>query len=131
MNDKRCAYSKNLSVVNQRAYSLPKRPWSVAQRWRDLLFAHWPVAPLQVAPLLPSGLEIDTFDQSAWVGIVPFWMDQVKVRGIPRIPGALRFPELNLRTYVRERNTNRAGVYFFSLEAANPLGNLCIRRWPA
>ena len=28
---------------------------------------------------------------------------------------------MNLRTYVRERNTNRAGVYFFCLEASNPL----------
>jgi uncharacterized protein YqjF (DUF2071 family) len=122
MNDRRDSYSNTLSAVNHRPYPLPKRPWSVAQRWRDLLFAHWPVAACQVAPLLPPGLEIDTFDQSAWVGVVPFWMDQVKVRGLPRIPGAIRFPELNFRTYVRERNTNRAGVYFFSLEAANPLG---------
>jgi uncharacterized protein YqjF (DUF2071 family) len=122
MNDRRDLSSKTLSVVNNRSYSPPKRPWAVAQRWRDLLFAHWPVAAHQLAPLLPPGIEIDTFDQSAWVGVVPFWMDQVKVRGIPRIPGAIRFPELNLRTYVRERNTNRAGVYFFSLEAANPLG---------
>ena len=64
---------------------------------------------------------MDTFDQSAWVGVVPFWMDRVQLRGVPRIPGASRFPELNLRTYVRERNTNRAGVYFFCLEASNPL----------
>jgi uncharacterized protein len=48
-------------------------------------------------------------------------MDRVKLCGVPRIPGVSRFPELNLRTYVRERNTNQAGVYFFSLEAANPL----------
>jgi len=31
-------------------------------------------------------------------------------------------PELNLRTYVRERNTNRAGVYFFCLEAFESTG---------
>ncbi|HEV2274187.1 MAG TPA: DUF2071 domain-containing protein [Acidobacteriaceae bacterium] len=93
----------------------------MTQRWRDLLFAHWPIPSQQLAPLLPNGLELDTFDQSAWIGVVPFWMDRVKLRGIPRIPGTSRFPELNLRTYVRERNTNRAGVYFFCLEAANPL----------
>jgi uncharacterized protein len=58
---------------------------------------------------------------------VPFWMDRVQLRGVPRIPGASRFPELNLRTYVRERNTNRAGVSFFCLEASNPLAVLVAR----
>lgn len=110
-----------LSVVGHRPYALPSRPWRMSQRWRDLLFAHWPIAAQQIAPLLPPGLEVDTFDQSAWVGVVPFWMDRVQLRGIPTIPGASRFPELNLRTYVREQNTSRAGVYFFCLEAANPL----------
>ena len=91
------------------------------QRWRDLLFAHWPLDSEAIASLLPAGVQIDTFDRSAWVGVVPFWMDRIQLRGIPPIPGARQFPELNLRTYVRERNTNRAGVYFFSLEASNPL----------
>ena len=36
------------------------------------------------------------------------------------MPGANRFAELNLRTYVRESDTNQAGVYFFSLDATNP-----------
>ncbi len=97
------------------------------QRWNDLLFAHWPIPAAKIQALLPSGLEVDTFDQSAWVGVVPFWMDRVQLRGVPRIPGASRFPELNLRTYVRERNTNRTGVYFFCLEAANPLAVMVAR----
>src|SRR5580704_18232680 len=109
-----------LSVVNHRPYALPKRPWTMMQRWNDLLFAHWPIPAAKLEPLLPGGLQVDTFDQSAWVGVVPFWMDRIRLRGMPRIPGASRFPELNLRTYVRERHTNMAGVYFFSLDAANP-----------
>jgi uncharacterized protein YqjF (DUF2071 family) len=48
-------------------------------------------------------------------------MDQFQLRGLPRVPGANRFAELNLRTYVRERNTNQSGVYFFSLDATNPI----------
>ena len=110
-----------LSSVSHRPYALPKRPWTMMQRWNDLLFAHWPVPAAKLGSLLPSGLEADTFDGSAWVGVVPFAMDRVQFRGAPRIPAAGRFPELNLRTYVRERNTNRAGVYFFALEASNPL----------
>lgn len=110
-----------LSATSHRPYALPRRPWKMTQRWRDLLFAHWPIPTEALAALVPSGLQIDTFDQTGWVGVVPFWMDRIQMRGLPRIPGASRFPELNLRTYVRERNTNRAGVYFFCLEASNPL----------
>lgn len=121
MEYRRESRPENLSVVSHRPYAPPKRPWKMTQRWRDLLFAHWPVPAEELAPLVPSGLQIDTFDQTGWVGVVPFWMDRIRLRGLPRLPGASRFPELNLRTYVRERNTNRAGVYFFCLEASNPL----------
>lgn len=93
----------------------------MTQRWNDLLFAHWPVPAAELTHLLPSDLIIDIFEGSAWVGVVPFWMDQIRLRGLPSIPGTSRFPELNLRTYVRERHSNMAGVYFFSLDAANPL----------
>jgi uncharacterized protein len=116
-----------LAVVKHRPYALPKRPWSMMQRWNDLLFAHWPIPAAKLESLLPTGLEVDRFDGSAWVGVVPFWMDRVQFRGMPKIPGMSRFPELNLRTYVRERNTNRAGVYFFCLEASNPLAVMYAR----
>jgi uncharacterized protein YqjF (DUF2071 family) len=116
-----------LSVLHHRPYALPKRPWTMMQRWNDLLFAHWPIPAAKLEPLLPAGLEVDTFEGTGWLGVVPFWMDRVQIRGIPRIPGASRFPELNLRTYVRERNTNRAGVYFFCLEASNPLAVVVAR----
>lgn len=93
----------------------------MTQRWNDLLFAHWPLPAAAIAPLLPSGLVPDTFDGSAWIGVVPFWMDRVRFSALPQVPGTDKFPELNLRTYVREENTNLSGVYFFSLDAANPL----------
>jgi hypothetical protein len=93
----------------------------MTQRWNDLLFAHWPVAASSVAPLIPDGLHVDTFHGSAWVGVVPFWMDRIKLRGIPPIPFARSFPELNLRTYVRDQRTGTPGVYFFSLDASNLL----------
>ncbi len=110
-----------LTATSHRPWPLPQTRWTMTQRWNDLLFAHWPVPAARLADLIPPGLVLDTFDGSAWVGVVPFWMDQIKMRGLPPIPGANRFPELNLRTYVREENTNMGGVYFFSLDAANPL----------
>src|SRR5579883_1265557 len=110
-----------LSATSHRPWPLPNAQWVMTQRWNDLLFAHWPVSPAQITPLLPDNLVVDTFDGEAWVGIVPFWMDQIRMHRWPEIPGANRFPELNLRTYVREAHTNLGGVYFFSLDAANPL----------
>ena len=65
--------------------------WLMTQRWNDLLFAHWPVAAPQIAALLPEGLEADTFQGSAWLGVVPFWLDRIKIRGMPPIPGRAAF----------------------------------------
>ena len=107
--------------TSQRPRPLPSGRWVMTQRWNDLLFAHWQVPVQQVAALLPEGLQVDAFQGSAWLGVVPFWMDRIKIRGVPPIPGARSFPELNLRTYVRDPRTGTQGVYFFSLDAGNLL----------
>ncbi len=99
--------------------ALGTRPWVMHQRWTDLLFAHWPVAPRLLRPLLPSSLTLDTFEGEAWVGVIPFHMSNVRPRGIPPLPWVSSFHELNVRTYVRLGE--RAGVWFFSLDASNPL----------
>lgn len=98
---------------------LPSGRWELTQRWNDLLFAHWPVPASSLASLIPEGLNLDTFHGSAWVGVVPFWMDRIKLHGLPSIPFARSFPELNLRTYVRDQRTGTPGVYFLSLDAGN------------
>jgi hypothetical protein len=90
-------------------------------RWTDLLFAHWPLPAEDVARLLPDGLTLDTWEEAAWVGIVPFLMEDVQLRGFPMVPGTHVFPETNVRTYVREPKSGNPGVYFFSLDASNPL----------
>jgi uncharacterized protein YqjF (DUF2071 family) len=114
-----------LSSVDHRPYAMPTRQWRMSQRWSDLLFAHWPIPAYQIARLLPAGLTVDTFDGYAWVGVVPFWMDQVRTRtsGDRRIavPSAHSFAELNLRTYVRSAVTGLSGVFFFSLDASSLL----------
>ncbi len=106
---------------SHRPRPLPSGRWVMTQRWNDLLFAHWPIAPAMLAKFVPEGLQIDTFQGSAWLGVVPFWMDRVKFRGIPSLPGASRFPELNLRTYVRDPQTGTPGVLFLSLDAGSLL----------
>src|SRR3954470_12607597 len=110
-----------LKVQGHRPYPLPPGPWIMQQRWHDLLFAHWPIDPEHVRAAMPQALRqfLDVFDGTAWVGIIPFWMSNVKMRGVPPVPTASTFPELNVRTYVTV--DGKAGVYFFSLDAASRL----------
>jgi uncharacterized protein YqjF (DUF2071 family) len=100
-----------------RPWPLPRGLWIMKQQWHDLLFAHWTVPVEALRPVIPRGLEMDTFEGQAWLGVVPFRMAGVRVRGTPAIPGFSRFPELNVRTYVVR--DGKPGVWFFSLDAAN------------
>lgn len=97
------------------------------QRWHELLFAHWPVSADALRARLPAGLELDTFEGEAWLGLVPFRMSAVRLRGTPALPGLSAFPELNLRTYVR--HGAHRGVWFFSLDAASRLAVRAARAW--
>lgn len=87
------------------------------QIWHHLLFAHWPVAPAVMRPLVPPELELHTYDRQCWLAVTPFHMSGIRARGLPPITGLSRFPELNVRTYVTFGD--KPGVYFFSLDAAN------------
>jgi len=87
--------------------------------WHDLLFMHWRVDHDSIRQMIPQPLEIDTFDGSAWIGIVPFRMTDVAPRFVPGIPLISSFPELNVRTYVSING--KPGVWFFCLEATNPI----------
>ena len=93
-------------------------PWLIRMRWLDLLFAHWPVDPAPLERLIAPELELERFADRAWLGIVPFTMDDVAPRGLPA-PGRFgTFPELNVRTYVRRRDRpDDRGVWFLSLDA--------------
>ncbi len=99
----------------------------MAMRWDDLAFIHWPISPDQLRPLIPADLTLDLFDGSAWLGLVPFEMRAVHPRKLPSLPWISNFLELNLRTYVT--GADKPGVWFFSLEAANPLAVQLARRF--
>jgi hypothetical protein len=99
----------------------------MTQIWHDLLFAHWPVPLAALRSQIPASLEIDTFDGTAWVAVVPFRMSGVRIRGTPPAPWLSNFPELNVRTYVTR--DGKPGVWFFSLDAANAVAVQIARRW--
>jgi uncharacterized protein len=105
-------------------------PWVVERaamdnRWSTLTFLHWAYEPAVVQRLLPSDLEVDARDGVAWVGLVPFRMD-VSLPGRSSVPWAGRFPETNVRTYVRDASGG-TGVWFFSLDASR-LGVVAVGR---
>jgi len=91
----------------------------MTQTWHDLLVAHWPIDPRLLARKLPPELPLDLFAGQAWIGVIPFHMTNVGPRAVPSLPGLSAFPELNVRTYVTL--DEKPGVYFFSLDAGNPL----------
>lgn len=102
-----------------RLWPLPNMPWTMKQTWNDLLFAHFPVNFNVLRKLVPNIFPLDTYDGVCWVGVVPFHMTDIRLRGLPPIPGTDKFPELNVRTYITI--DGKPGVYFFSLDATNLL----------
>ncbi len=102
-----------------RPYPAPQAPFVMHQTWHNLLFMHWRVSPQVLRGIVPAKLPIDTFDGDAWIGVVPFEMRDVRPRFLPAVPRLSFFPELNVRTYVTMNG--RPGVYFFSLDASNPI----------
>ena len=102
---------------SMRPWPVPRAPFVMHQRWHDLLFAHWRVPVATLRPLVPRELPIDTFDGTAWVGVIPFHMSDVRPRFVPALPWMSAFPELNVRTYVTLGG--KPGVYFFSLDAGS------------
>lgn len=96
-------------------------------QWRDLLFLHWeyPVAAIQAT--LPPGLQVDTFDGRAYLGVVPFFMRNVRPRFVPSVAPLSHFMELNLRTYVHDE-AGVPGVWFYSLDANQWLAVKIARR---
>lgn len=124
--------SQILEERAHRPFPLPAGPWVMTQGWYDLLFAHWSVGPETLRRLVPDTLELDLHGGQAWVGLTPFHLRDVTLRGIqppPGIPSA--FLEMNLRTYVVHDGV--PGIFFFSLDAesrAAVLGARALYRLP-
>jgi hypothetical protein len=89
------------------------------QNWENMLFLHWPFDEAVVRALIPPGLEVDTFEGKAWVGITPFRLTGLRFLSLPPIPTLDSFNEVNLRTYVVYNGM--PGIWFFSLDASKIL----------
>ena len=87
---------------------------SMLQAWSTIAFLHWRVDPAEIRPLVPAELAVDTFDGSAWVGLIPFCMHMRFPFDVP-VPSLSSYPETNVRTYVVDQS-GRRGLWFCSLD---------------
>ncbi|MFL6590881.1 MAG: YqjF family protein [Chthoniobacterales bacterium] len=97
-----------------------ERPVIMHQRWEALLFLHWTLSPETIQATLPKGLTVDTHDSSAYLGLSPFFMRNLRPVGLPALPWLSEFQELNVRTYVYDEQ-GVPGIWFYSLDCNQPL----------
>ena len=94
-----------------------KKPWINTQQWEDVLFLHWPVQPQELQKLIPEELELEQYENKAWLSFVLFKVKGNRLRFTPCFPGVSSFLQLNVRTYVT--CNGKKGIYFFNLDANN------------
>lgn len=98
---------------------------SMMQAWTATTFLHWRIDPNDVRALIPPHLEVDVFDGSAWVGLVPFRMS-MRLPYQPALPFLSRYPEINVRTYVHD-DAGRRGLRFLSLDVPRSIAVVAAR----
>lgn len=84
-------------------------------KWENIVMVNYEVNPKILAPYLPYGLELDTFNNHCFVSLVGFKFKQSKIFGIP-MPFYGSFDEVNLRFYVKRTDGDeiKRGVVFIS-----------------
>jgi uncharacterized protein len=87
---------------------------------------HRRVPPDALRSRIPPELELDSFDDAFWLGITPFRVTGLRLRGTFPVPGLSSFLEINVRTYVSYEG--KSGIWFFSLDASSRLAVEAARR---
>ena len=105
--------------TTHRPWPLPDGKYSWYQEWRRLIFLHFKLAYGEIEQLLPEGIKPDMFNDSAWVSIVPFSMQNIRPRLLPAFAPVSHFDEINVRTYVTDGK--HPGVFFLNIEAGNKI----------
>jgi len=84
-------------------------------QWRNIIMANYPVPETLLMPFLPKGVELDLFQGKAYVSLVGFMFQNIKLFNIP-VPWFGNFEEINLRFYVKktEGEIVKRGVVFIS-----------------
>ena len=105
-----------LTETEHRPWQLPRESWKFYQEWNDAIFLHWQVDYKELRNHVPSGIEVDFFQGSAWVSVVAFTMENIRPKYLPPFSPVSYFHEVNIRTYTRFNG--KGGVYFLSMEGS-------------
>ena len=116
-----------LNDIAHRSWPLPSKNWILRQTWSNLLFIHWPISAELLRPHIPSSLQIDTYNGTAWLGVVAFVMEGIYFRGLSTLSLTPKFQEINVRTYVQ--CNGKPGVYFMSLDVGDWASLKVAKRW--
>ena len=83
--------------------------------WENIIMANYEIEPSILIPFLPKGVEIDFFNEKAYISLVGFMFKKTKLFNIP-IPWFGDFEEINLRFYVvrKENDEIKRGVVFIN-----------------
>ena len=87
----------------------------LSARWENLIMANYAVNPDVLKSFLPKGVELDLFENNAYVSLVGFMFKKTKLFNMP-IPLLGTFEEINLRFYVKrvEGDNLKRGVVFIN-----------------
>lgn len=100
-------------MINEPTATTAARPFLTAA-WHDIVMVSWAIDAALLRPYLAAGTELDLWKGDALVSLVAFDFLDTRVMGM-RIPFHERFPEVNLRFYVKRKlpdGTWRRGVTF-------------------
>ncbi len=108
------------------ASSATASPPALTARWTNLAILTYRAPEELLRGYLHPALELDRWEGHTHVSLVAFDFEDTRVLGL-RIPGFVRFPEVNLRTYVR--HGDRRGVVFIRELVPSPVVALVARLW--
>ena len=108
-----------LKEVSHRPFAMHEGDWIYYQEWNRAIFIHWVVPYDLLRAIIPSRLNIDTFDGNCYVSLVAFTMEKIRPRFLPSIGYISNFDEINIRTYID--NDGKQGVYFLNIEAGKTI----------
>jgi len=93
--------------------------------WKNLLMLNYAVDPAILAPFVPSGTELDTFEGKTYISLIGFEFNRTRLLGF-RVPFHQSFEEVNVRFYVR-RGEKRGVVFIRELVPRRAVA--AIARW--
>ena len=115
-----------LKANRHRPWALPVEDWKYYQEWNNVLFLHWKVEPSLLRKWVPPNLDLDVFEEKAWVSAVAFTMENIRPKYLSAFPPISDFHEINIRTYVCYHG--KPGVYFLSIEGGKRMSCLIAKR---